>query len=139
MPYLLVAEHVQPLEARRLLSLTPVGPSADVPRGAPLESTALETPVDVAVAANGNFIVASTITYAEPYFESDVDLRVELVRYAADGTQLGDPIVIPDAVYRHLSVSMDTDGDAVVVYWGREPNGSADTWSPYFKLISREG
>ena len=81
MSYLLVAEHVQPLEARRLLSLTPFGPETVVP----VDNRLANHSSALAVAGDGSFLVAS----------HDVGRAgLTVVRYSAAGQQVGSPIVL---------------------------------------------
>ena len=95
---------IEPLEARRLLSLSVAGPE-EVAAGMG------GSKFDLAVAGDGTFMIVGTRT---------VDGRSMLtaIRYAPSGEQLGDPIEIdsPPGGFDGPSVAMDADGDAVVAY-----------------------
>ncbi|MDQ3439947.1 MAG: hypothetical protein M3478_06305 [Planctomycetota bacterium] len=98
-----LSEHIQPLENRRLLSLTPVGAEVAVP------SPTQMSQFDMAVAGDGKFIVVG-----DP-IEQPGSPDVIAVRYAAGGQQIGHPITLDDRGF-NVSVSMDADGVAVVAY-----------------------
>ncbi|HEV2292275.1 MAG TPA: hypothetical protein VGR35_00370, partial [Tepidisphaeraceae bacterium] len=97
------SDYIERLESRRLLSLTPIGTETTVPF--PIEMSQF----DLAVAGDGSFIVV-----ADP-IEQPGSPDVIAVRYAANGEQLGAPLRLDDRGF-NVSVSMDADGDAVVVY-----------------------
>ena len=94
---------IQPLESRRLLSLTLVGPEVTVPL--PTEMSQF----DMAVADNGSFIVVG-----DP-IEQPNSPPVIAIRYAAAGEQIGAPLTLDNHGFT-VSVAMDADGDAVVAY-----------------------
>src|SRR5687768_689780 len=101
--------HLQPLEPRRLMSLTPAGVEVPVPTaGAVIAS-------DLAVADDGSFIIASRAT-------GGGNETIAAVRYSAAGQQIGDLMTIfaaPQITGRRggpISVAIDADGDAVVAY-----------------------
>jgi len=99
-----------PLEARRLLSLAPVGTPVEVP----VPTTELELDYylgsfDVALAGDGSYLVATgTQSGASP-------LIVRAVRYSPQGEQLEAPLTLATPG-SDVSAAMDADGDAVVAY-----------------------
>src|SRR4051812_27241752 len=96
---------VEILEQRRLLSLTPTGPVSDV-------AGAGASPFDLAVAGNGNFIIARVTGL----FTATTH-NVELLRYSGSGQQIGDIVTVGSgANVSSVAVSMDSTGDAVVAY-----------------------
>src|SRR5688500_10203686 len=100
---------LQALEQRRLLSLTPVGGETVVPGS----EGAFE--VDVAVADNGSFLVAT---------RDGRDSPLRIVRYSPAGIQLDAPIVIdatPGDSFFYIALAADADGDAVVAYFLADP------------------
>jgi Ca2+-binding RTX toxin-like protein len=126
---------VEALEARRLLSLVPLGGEASVPAPAPVGAT------DVAVADDGNYLIAT----ATPFTNGTTALTVSAVRYSASGQQLGGPIELfsqSTPGVPEIAASMDADGDAVVAFnvW-ETTNADSDpgTFSLYFARISRSG
>src|SRR5688572_4144347 len=94
---------IQPLESRRLLSLTLLGPEVTVPM--PTEMSRF----DMAVADNGSFIIVG-----DPIEQPDSP-PVIAIRYSAAGEQIGAPLTLDNHGFT-VSVAMDTDGDAVVAY-----------------------
>ena len=99
-------DYVQPLESRRLLSVTPLGPEVTVPMPTELSR------FDMAVAASGNFIVVG-----DP-IEQPGSPDVVAFRYSATGEQTGEPLVLDNHGF-NVSVAIDADGDAVVAYCKR--------------------
>ena len=99
-----------PLEARRLLSLTAVGSETALSK-AGVDS-------ELAVAGNGTFIVANLVVNQQ---QTAADLVAQ--RYSADGSPIGSQLTLDSLPYVNggfladLSVDMDADGDAVVVYY----------------------
>ena len=110
---------IQPLESRRLLSLTPIGEETTVPF--PTEMSQF----DMAVAGDGSFIVV-----ADP-IEQPGSPDLIAVRYSAAGQQIGAPLTLDDRGF-NVSASMDADGDAVVAY----QKGSDGV---YVVRVSRDG
>jgi Ca2+-binding RTX toxin-like protein len=110
---------IDALERRCLLSFARFGADTAVPE------TDSGLALDVAVAANGSFIVAAAVG-------DGPDARIGdlvAVRYDADGEQLGDVITIARNVADPtISISADAVGNAVVAY------GAAN-----FVLISNSG
>src|SRR5688572_17342562 len=92
-------DHFQPLEMRRLLSLT-AGPETLVPMPTQMSR------FDMAVADNGSFIVVG-----DPIEQPDSPDLVA-VRYSAAGEQIGTPLILDNHGF-DVSVAMDSDGDAV--------------------------
>src|SRR5215212_2667181 len=83
--------HIESLERRRLLSLALVGADATVPTEPAGEATC----IDVAVAADGSYLVASDVfTLTESEFFPSGTTTVQVVRYSSAGQQLGAPITL---------------------------------------------
>jgi Ca2+-binding RTX toxin-like protein len=108
---------LQPLEARRLLSVSAFTPERVIPgTGGP--------PFAMAVADNGSFMIANGA------FQ-----KLVVTRFAASGRQLGKQLALgalAQTFEQSVAVSMDPDGDAVVAY--NAPGGSLQ-----LRLISRTG
>ena len=114
------------LEARRLMSYAPFGTETTVPTFGEARVT------DVAVAANGDFLVASLA-------QSDIRHTIGFVRYRADGTRVAKAAEVASflsttAVIGSVSVAVDDDGDAVVAYQTK----SGHQWDISYNRISRD-
>jgi Ca2+-binding RTX toxin-like protein len=98
---------LESLESRWLLTVVTVGADVTVPGPTSVISQ------DVAVAGNGNYVVATIENANTP--------KLTAVRYSADGSQIGNPLTLGTLTKREVpvSVSMDAQGDAVVGY---QPN-----------------
>jgi hypothetical protein len=73
--------HVEPLESRRLSTLTPFGPETAAPFSGPV------TDFDIAVAANGTHIVAASTT-------NQNGTSIVAARYTASGQQIGQALTL---------------------------------------------
>ncbi|MEA2733741.1 MAG: serralysin [Humisphaera sp.] len=114
---------MEPLESRRLMSLSPLAPEEILPL------SDLTAATDVAVAPNGASIVAGVVI--DPG-ASTASLKVW--RYSADGVLLGLPYTMDTNVgLEDVSASIDADGDAVVAYQKKT------TERAYFVRISKAG
>ena len=102
--------HVERLESRQLLSLTPLGLEVTV-------ANVDNSSIGVAVAGDGSYLVAADVV------RGGVS-RVTAFRYSAAGEQIGDPVplytyarvIAPNFHPARVAASMDADGDAVVAY-----------------------
>src|SRR5687767_6365057 len=100
--------HLEPLESRRLLSLTPVGDETVLP---PLGGA---SDYDVAAADDGTYIVASAATADRD--DNDAPSVLTVARFAPTGQPLGAPLTLASSGASEVTVSMDADGDAVVAW-----------------------
>src|SRR4051812_9351485 len=106
-------EHVQRLESRRLLSFASVGSTMPVNLPQPAHPALF----DLAVAGDGTYLIASASV-------SGTTALISAARYSAAGRQIGGALMIdsfatnPEAQSPGVSVSADSDGDAVVAYTG---------------------
>lgn len=102
--------HFERLEDRRLLTLMPVGPEAVVPGGDQVVAA------DVAVAADGSYLIASAVA-------TGTTANITAVRYSPAGVVVGPPLTLDSTGTAFLGIgsspiaaSVDADGDAVVAY-----------------------
>jgi hypothetical protein len=110
---------IDPLEPRRLLSLTPVGGEVVLPP--PGETS----DYDLAVADDGSYMVASASTGV-----------LNVTRFAPTGLELGAPLTLASSGASSVTASMDPDGDAVVAWTQFQGNDMVDF---FFCLIAKDG
>jgi Ca2+-binding RTX toxin-like protein len=104
--------HVERLENRWLLALTPVSAELVVPGADPAVAA------DLAVAADGSYLIASAVAAA-----GGTTANITAVRYSPSGVPVGSPITLDTTGATFLGInsppiaaSVDADGDAVVAY-----------------------
>src|SRR5688572_21914749 len=104
--------HVERLENRWLLALTPVSAELVVPAADPAVAA------DLAVAADGSYLIASAVAAA-----GGTTANITAVRYSPSGVPVGSPITLDTTGATFLGISsppiaasVDADGDAVVAY-----------------------
>ena len=114
----------EPLEPRRLLSLTVLGEETTVASGL------VRGDFDLATAGDGSFIIAADVPRGSIH-------RVTAFRYSAAGEPIGEPIPLYAHITKtaNISTSMDADGDAVVAY----SVSDGDDSGVYVTRISRTG
>src|SRR4051794_3860727 len=106
------AIEVQTLESRRLLSFTPFG------REGVVAGTDSSASVDVGVADNGSYVIASAASVGGT-------TNITATRYNAAGVPVAPAATLASFAGGggQVAASMDADGDAVIVYRMAEPLG----------------